>query len=140
MTLKEMVVYEPDDMEMAMMPLDVVVYCKVSLISINKEDNYNFVRYLFTDENVGQYIKDYKDTVFFDFDFTDKTEEKFITMFNMLSLMNYQNVSDYLKELLQFYVHDADVIIDFFTHDSKAYRLSNLDGVVKLEEMKRNNK
>lgn len=140
MTLKEMVVYEPDDMEMAMMPLDVVVYCKVSLISINKEDNYNFVRYLFTDENVGQYIKDYKDTVFFDYDFTDKTEEKFITMFNMLSLMNYQNVSDYLKELLQFYVHDADVIIDFFTHDSKAYRLSNLDGVVKLEEMKRNNK
>lgn len=137
MTLNEMVIYEPSDLEMASLPLDVVVYLKVSLISENKEANYNFIRYLFTDENVKDYFKDYKDTIFFDFDSSDVNQEKYITIFNLLSLMNYANVSDYLNELLQFYVHEADVLIDFFTHDNKAYRLSNLDGIVKLEQMKR---
>ena len=37
--------------------------------------------------------------------------------------------------MLQVYSHEGDVIIDLYTHDSKSYRLSNLDGVVKLEQM-----
>ena len=53
----------------------------------------------------------------------------------MYSLYNYANISEYLKQLLEFYNHDADVLIDFFTHDDKKYRLSNLDGFVKLEKL-----
>jgi len=55
----------------------------------------------------------------------------------MYALYNFDNVSEYLKELLSVYTHDADVLIDFYTHDNHSYRLSNLDGIVKLEEMNR---
>ena len=135
MSLKQMVNYEPNDEEMAMLPLDVVVYLKVSLISLEAKDNYDFIRYLFSDENINSYFKDYNKTLFYDFDGTKTHQERFITIFELYSLYNYDNVSDYLKQLLEFYTHEADVIIDFYTHDSKKYRLSNLDGIVKLENI-----
>ena len=135
MTLRQMVNFEPKDIDMAMLPLDVTVYLKVSLISLSKEDNYNFLKYLFSDENISQYFKDYLKTVFYDFDGTETSQEKFITVLELYSMMNYASTSEYLKELLQFYTHEADVIIDLYTHDSRSYRLSNLDGVVKLEQM-----
>ena len=34
------------------------------------------------------------------------------------------------------YTHEAEVIFDLYTHDDHAYRLSNLDGVIKYEEMR----
>lgn len=135
MPLKRMIDFKPSDEEMAMLPLDVVVYLKVSVVSLEKEDNYDFIRYLFTDESFRSYFKDINDTVFYDFDGTKTDQEKFVTIFELYSLYNYENTSDYMKELLQFYSHEADVLIDFYTHDSKEYRLSNLDGIVKLEEM-----
>ena len=135
MSLKQMVNYEPNDEEMAMLPLDVVVYLKVSLISLEAKDNYDFIRYLFSDENINNYFKDYNKTLFYYFDGTKTHQERFITIFELYSLYNYDNVSDYLKQLLEFYTHEADVIIDFYTHDSKKYRLSNLDGIVKLENI-----
>lgn len=135
MPLKRMIDFKPSDEEMAMLPLDVVVYLKVSVVSLEKEDNYDFIRYLFTDESFRSYFKDINETVFYDFDGTKTDQEKFVTIFELYSLYNYENTSDYMKELLQFYSHEADVLIDFYTHDSKEYRLSNLDGIVKLEEM-----
>ena len=57
-----------------------------------------------------------------------------MTIFELFSLYNYANVSEYLRGLLESYSHEADVIMDFFTHDDKKYRLSNLDGIVKLEQ------
>ena len=137
MTLRQMVKFEPSEMDMVTLPLDIVVYIKVSVVSLTKEDNYNFLKYLFTDEDSNFYFKDLKYTVFYDFDATQTTQEKFVTILELYSLYNYANTSEYLKELLEFYSHEADVLIDFYTHDSKAYRLSNLDGVVKLEELNR---
>ena len=81
------------------------------------------------------YFKNYADTVFYDFDGRHTDQEKFITIFELYSLYNYDNTSEYLKDILNLYTHEADVLIDLFTHDSKAYRLSNLDGIVKLEEI-----
>lgn len=132
-----MVKFEPSDMDMLTLPLDIVVYIKVSVVSLSKKDNYDFLKYLFTDEDASYYFKNMKDTVFYDFDGTQTTQEKFVTILELYSLYNYANTSEYLKELLEFYSHEADVLIDFYTHDSKAYRLSNLDGVVKLEELNR---
>lgn len=134
MSLIEMINYAPSEMEMASMPLDVVVYIKVSIVSLYKEDNYDFIRYLFEKEDIKQYIKDTNDISFYDFDASKTKQERFVTIFEMFSLYNYSNVSEYLKELLEGYNHVADVIIDLYTHDDKQYRLSNLDGIVKLEE------
>ena len=75
----------------------------------------------------------YYNRLFYDFDGRDIGQEKVVTIFELYSLYNYENTSDYLRDLLQSYTHEADVLIDFYTHDSKEYRLSNLDGIVKLE-------
>ena len=136
MPLRKMLDFRPSDLDMAMLPLDVTVYVKVCVVSENKEDNYGFIRYLFTGEELSDYFKDIRDTLFYDFDGRHTDQEKFVTICEMYSLFNYANVSEYLKEILESYSHEADVLIDFYTHDSKAYRLSNLDGIVKLEEMK----
>ena len=135
LTLKEMIEYKPNDMDMASLPLDIVVYVKVSVISLDKNDNYDFITYLCTDEDVQASFKEIEDTVFYDFDGTHTDQEKYINIFEMFSLYNYEITSALLKEILEAYTHEADVIIDLYTHDSKEYRLSNLDGIVKLEEM-----
>jgi len=137
MKLRKMVEFKPSEMDMAMLPLDVVVYVKAALISLNQEDNYAFIRYLFSNDEITFYFKDVKDTVFYDFDGRHTDQEKYITIFEMYALYNFDNVSEYLKELLSVYTHEADVLIDFYTHDNHSYRLSNLDGIVKLEEMNR---
>ena len=139
MSLRKMVEFKPSDVDMAMLPLDVVVYVKVSVVSLQKNDNYDFIRYLFSDESMSNYFKDINDTIFYDFDGRNTNQEKFITIFELYSLYNYENTSSYLNELLQFYTHEADVLIDLYTHDSKEYRLSNLDGIVKLEQMNNKN-
>lgn len=130
-----MVEFKPSDVDMAMLALDVVVYIKASIVSLDKSDNYGFIRFLFSDENMPVYFKDLNDTLFYDFDGRDIGQEKVVTIFELYSLYNYENTSDYLRDLLQSYTHEADVLIDFYTHDSKEYRLSNLDGIVKLEQM-----
>ena len=135
MTLREMLDYQPSELDMAMLPLDIVVYIKVTLVGLEQSDNYGFIRYLFSSEEVPGFFKDFRDTVFYDFDGRRTDKEKFITIFELYSLYNYINVSDFLKELLEYYTHETDVLIDFYTHDDHSYRLSNLDGIVKLEEM-----
>lgn len=137
MSLIEMIKFKPSAMDMASLPLDIVVYIKVSIVSLYKEDNYDFIRYLFSKKDINEYIKDTNDIAFYDFDGTGTNQERFVTIFEMNSLYNYANISDYLKEVLEGYSHVADVIIDLYTHDDKEYRLSNLDGIVKLEECKK---
>ena len=139
MPLKKMLDFRPTDEEMAMLDLDVVVYIKATIVSMDKHDNYDFIKYLFADEDISFYFKDYEKTLFYDFDGTVTYQEKFVTIFELYSLHNYENVSGYLNDLLLLYNHTADVLIDFYTHDSKAYRLSNLDGIVKLEQMNKEN-
>ena len=137
MSLMEMIKFEPDDMQMLNLPLEIIVYIKVSIVSLYKEDNYDFIRYLFKKEDIKDYFKDIDDTTFYDFDSAGTNKERFVTIFELYSLYNYSFISDYLKEVLGEYDHVADVIIDFYTHDNKQYRLSNLDAVVKLEQMQK---
>ena len=135
MSLKNMLDYKPSDLDMAMLPLDVIVYVKVTLVSKSRQENYGFIRYLFSSPELNDYLKDTRDTLFYDFDGFNSGQTRFITIFEMYSLYNYSNVSEYLREVLEFYSHEADVLIDLYTHDNHSYRLSNLDGIVKLEEM-----
>ena len=138
MNLKQMINFIPNSDDMYALDLDVVVYVKACIISLNKQDNYDFIRYLFANEEMKVFFKDYLKTTFYDFDGTKTDQEKFITFFELYSLYNYDNTSELLKEILEQYSHEADVIIDLFTHDDHQYRLSNLDGIVKLEEIQMN--
>lgn len=135
MSLKEVIDFKPTDSDMMNLPLDVIVYLKISVVSYSKEDNYSFIRYLFKDEEISSYFKDYKDTTFIDYDGSNMVQERIVTVFELYSLMNYPSVSIYLEELLQKYSHEADVVIDLYTHDNKAYRLSDIDAITKLEEL-----
>lgn len=135
MTLTEMAKFEPSEADMAALPLEDVVYIKVSLISMSKVDNYDFIRFFFSDEEINDYLNNVSDTIIFDFDGKNTDQEKFITIFDLTSRIRYEELSVYLEELLNKYTHEADVIIDLYTHDSKKYRLSNLEGIVKLESI-----
>lgn len=137
MSLIEMINYKPSEMDMMNLPLDIVVYIKVSIVSLYKEDNYDFIRFLFEKEDFKDYFKDIDDTTIYDFDSTGTNKERFVSIFELYSLFNFDFISEYLKETLGDYNHVADVIIDLYTHDDKEYRLSNLDGIVKLEELKK---
>ena len=134
MTLRNMVDFKPSDLDMAMLSLEVTVYIKASVISLTKEDNYNFIRFLFSHE-ISEELYKMNETVIYDFDGTNTDQEKVVSIFELYSTVTYENISDYFKEILEEYTHEADVIIDFYTHDSREYRLSNLDGIVKLEEI-----
>ena len=127
--------FKPNAEDMAVLPLDVVLYLKVSVVSLYKEDNYSFIRFLFSDSDITDYFKDIPKTVIYDFDGSSTKQERFVTIFEAYALRNFAETSDYLKELLDSYSHEADVIIDIYTHDDREYRLSNLDGIVKLEEI-----
>ena len=135
MSLKMMLDFKPNAEDMAVLPLDVVLYLKVSIVSLYREDNYSFIRFLFSDSDINDYLKDIPKTVIYDFDGTSTKQERFITVFEAYGTKNFTQTSDYLCELLNRYSHEADVIIDIYTHDDREYRLSNLDGIVKLEEL-----
>ena len=135
MSLKRMIEFKPSDEDMAMLPLDVVLYIKVSIVSLNMEDNYNFIKFFFSNEDIYDYLKDINKTIIYDFDGTSTKQERFVSIFELYGLKNYNLTSDYLKEIMELYSHETDVLIDIYTHDNKEYRLSNLDGIVKLEEL-----
>ena len=135
MPLRRMIDFKPHAEDMAMLPLDVVLYLKVSVVSYAGETNYAFLRFLFSDPEIRDYFKGIEKTIVYDFDGRETKQERFVTILELYGLKNYAETSIYLKELMERYDHEADVLIDIYTHDDKEYRLSDLDGVVKLEEM-----
>ena len=137
MNLKKMLEFKPSENDMAMLPLDIVLYIKISIVSLFKEDNYEFIRFFFNDPDLKEYLKDIDKTIIYDF---NTKQERIVSIFELYGTKNYGLSSIYIKELLENYNHNADVIIDIYTHDDKEYRLSNLDGIVKLEELDKNKK
>jgi len=135
MTLRQMIDFTPREDEMFSLPIDVICYLKVSIVSYAKQTNYDFIRFLFQDEEISNYFKEYESTKFFDFNGTETTQSRFVTIFELNSLYNYASTSIYLESMLQKYNHEADIIIDVFTHDDKAYRISDLDSIIKIEEL-----
>lgn len=135
-SLDKMLKFEPHQEDMLALPLEAVVYLKFSIVSINKDDNYAFIRHLFSNNEINNYFNDINKIIFYDFDATNTDQEKFITIFEVCSKITFHELSLYLEEILKAYNHDAFVFVDLYTHDDKKYRLSDLDGLIKLEEMK----
>ena len=135
MSLKQMIDFKPHQEDLAMMPLDVYVYTKVSIVSLYKEDNYNFIIHLFNSELVKDALKDVNNTIIYDFDGTQTDKERFVTIFELYSLKEFDETADLFKQILEDYSHEAEVIFDLYTYDNEAYRLSNLDALIKLEKL-----
>ena len=135
MTLKQMLSFKPSSLDMAMLPLDVVLYIKVHVVSLSKEEKYDIIRFFFNDPDIKEYIKDLNKTIVYDFDGTNTNKERFVSILELYGTKNFTETSDYLKDLLQLYTNQAETLINIYTHDDKAYLLSNLDGIVKLEEL-----
>ena len=140
MSLKQMLDFKPSDEDMVMLDLDVVTYIKVSMVSIMKEINYNFVRYLFNHDQKDDLIstmKNINSTIFYDFIYKDSEDDKrAITIFELYSTKPYAETEMLINELLSDYTHDAEVIFDFYTHDNHEYRLTNIDGIIKTDQLK----
>ena len=132
MTLKQMSEFKPSEEDMAMLPLDVILYIKVVAVSTTKEDNYDIIRYFFNSPDLKNYLKDFNKTAVYDF---NVSEDRFVTIFELYGNKNYMETSEYFKELLETYEGNGEVLFNFFTHDDKEYLLSNLDGIVKLEQL-----
>ena len=136
MNLKAMSEFMPNEEDMAMLDLDVVVWVKLSIISNLKEVNYSFIRFFFDQkENSDLFLafKDLMKTTFYDFEYKS---ERFITIAELFAKEKVSEIELLLKEIMEKYTHEAEVIFDLYTHDDHAYRLSNLDGVIKYEEMR----
>ena len=131
MTLNQMANFKPSDEDMAILPLDVILYIKTTVISVCKEDNYEFIRFLFNDPDLKDYLKDINKTIIYDFDASDR----FISVFEIYGNKNCTETLDYLKDLLETFTGQGEALFSIYTHDNKEYLLSNLDGIVKLEEV-----
>ena len=136
MNLKVMSEFMPNEEDMAMLDLDVVVWVKLSIISNLKEVNYAFIRFFFDQKENNDLFLAFKDllkTTFYDFEYKG---ERFITIAELFAKEKVSEIELLLKEIMEKYTHEAEVIFDLYTHDDHAYRLSNLDGVIKYEEMR----
>ena len=136
MNLKAMSEFMPNEEDMAMLDLDVVVWVKLSIISNLKEVNYSFIRFFFDQKENSDLFLAFKDllkTTFYDFEYKG---ERFITIAELFAKEKVSEIELLLKEIMEKYTHEAEVIFDLYTHDDHAYRLSNLDGVIKYEEMR----
>ncbi len=136
MNLKVMSEFMPNEEDMAMLDLDVVVWVKLSIISNLKEVNYSFIRFFFDQKENSDLFLAFKDllkTTFYDFEYKG---ERFITIAELFAKEKVSEIELLLKEIMEKYTHEAEVIFDLYTHDDHAYRLSNLDGVIKYEEMR----
>lgn len=139
MSLRQMLDFKPNDEEMAMMDLDVVTYVKAAIVSIQKEINYNFIRFMFDKERIDEmrsYFKDSDKTVFYDFAYQKEEDTRFITVFELYSLKPLSESEIFIEEQLNEYTHDAEVIFDLYSFDNHEHRISNLDGVVKNDHLK----
>ena len=135
MTLKQMLDFHPSQEDMAMLALNVETYIKVSIVSLYKETNYDLIRNLFTEEFLDHFHNIDK-TVFYDFDGLETKQERFVTIFELYSILDYKETAELIKKQLIDYDSSVEAIFDLYTHDDKLYRLSYLDDEFKLEEVK----
>lgn len=132
MSLHEMMYFKPEDSDMLSMPLEALVYVKVFATSNKDMDNVDFVSYLH-DTDLKEDLYEYESTNFYQFSSPNK--DRFITIFELYGNKPYQELSEHFLEVMSNYSHNSDVVIDMFTHDSHLYRLSDLAGEIKLDQL-----
>lgn len=136
MTLKEMMEFNPNDEDMLSLPLDSIVYIKMFIISATKEDNYDFLRNHFYNDEINECINEPENINIHDFDSTKDGGDKFVSICEMTSKVIYEEVEEFFKKMLLNYNHEAFILIYLYTHDNKKYLISDEDGVIKTNKIK----
>ncbi|MDO4940919.1 MAG: hypothetical protein Q4E33_04425 [Erysipelotrichaceae bacterium] len=132
MSLHEMMYFKPEDSDMLSLPLDVLVYTKIFVTSGNEDDNIEFIKYLQAND-IQNNLYEYEKTNFYTFTAPDKS--RFVTIFEVYSVKTYYEISDFFFEILKEYNHDCDIVIDMFTHDNHLYRISDIAGEIKKDQL-----
>lgn len=137
MTLAQMLEWNPGDLDMLSLPLEAIVYLKITILSNNQETNMDLITHLFTNEESKDYFYDLTNSNIYDF--IVPNDGGFINIVEAYGTCRYGEMSIFVKELLESYDGDAECIIDLYTHDNNHYRYSLLDhsiGVEKIEQEK----
>lgn len=132
MSLHDMMYFKPEDIDMLSLPLEALVYIKVFSTSSIEQDNIDFVSFLHSTD-LKEDLYEYEKTDFFQFSSPNK--DRFVTIFELYGNKPYQELSEHFMDVMQEYSHNSDIIIDMFTHDSHLYRLSDLAGEIKLDQL-----
>ena len=138
MTLSQMLEYAPQDVDMLSLPLEAVVYLKITVLSADEATNLELIKHLFTNEEASSYFYDLTNSNIYDF--VVPNNAGFVNIVEVCGTCPYGEMSIYLKELLDNYDGDAECIIDLFTHDSNHYRYTYVDKMVGVQKVIGENK
>lgn len=133
MTLAQMLEWTPNDSDMLSLPLEAIVYLKITILSPNADTNMTLISHLFQNEESNEYFYDLVNSNIYDF--IVPNNNGFINIVEALGTCRYGEMSIFLKEMLESYNGDADCVIDLFTHDNNHYRYSLLDHAFGSEKV-----
>jgi len=139
MTLNQVINCTPTLDELSVLPLDVNALVKIMIVANSKEDAYNFIRYMFNDENkvILEFFKDLNKTIFFDFDHTNYEESKYIMAGELYSLESNETTIRFLEELLDDNpIATVDAIFDLFDTEENHYRIAIYENKAKTDLIK----
>lgn len=137
MTLKQMLDFLPSKINLSNLKKDISIYLKLTIISLNKDDNYTFLKFFFQQELAQQTFYNFQKMPFFDFDARQiKKSHKFITICELFSIKNAEETARNIFTLLKNYHNKCDLVFDLYSLDNKHFRLSLMEGRKKLEEIR----
>lgn len=133
MTLAQMLEFNPSDTDMLSLPLEAIVYLKITILSDDQDTNMGLIKHLFTNEEANNYFYDLTNSNIFDFSVPNNGG--FINIVEALGTAVYGEMSIFIKELLESYMGESECVIDLYTHDNNHYRYSLLDHVFGSEKV-----
>lgn len=132
MNLKQMLEFSPNDDDMMMLNLEIIVYIKALFMSTNFEKNTNTIKLLISDKDSSYYFKDISKTFFYNFESKDN---KCLTITELYSKAKVNETIDYIKDILN-KTEDTKYTLYFYTHDNHQYIMQNLEGYNEIENYK----
>lgn len=133
MTLAQMLEFNPSDIDMLSLPLEAIVYLKITILSNGPDTNMDLIKHLFTNEESNTYFYDLTNSNIFDF--VVPNNGGFINIVEASGTAVYGEMSIFIKELLESYNGEAECVVDIYTHDNNHYRYSLLDHAVGVEKV-----
>jgi len=134
MTLNQVINCTPTLEELSVLPLEVNSLIKVVIVAQSQKAAYDFIRYMFSDDNqvVLELFKDLSKTVFYDFDHTNYEVSKYIMAGELYATEEQETVTRFLEELLEDSpIKDIEVVFDLFDTEEKHYRIALYDDKAK---------
>jgi len=131
MTLKQMLEYQPNKEDLAIMPLQARLLIKLTIIGEDKEKNYGFLRSFFQQDMKNSIFYASAKTIFYDFDATEiSNSHKFITIAELYSELEDKDFIASLAKLLEGSEKESDVYFEIYSLQDSHYQVSIINGEV----------